>query len=191
MQIVHGFDEAQRPEVARLFWQAFSGKLMHLLGPAQKGEAFIQAVLEPSFAICAVERGQLLGVAGFKTQEGGLVGGKLSDLAKVYGWFGATWRGVLLDQLVRDLADGQLLMDGIFVAETARGRGVGSALLEAVMDHARNLGCQEVRLDVIDTNPRARALYLRRGFAPCGAVRTGLLQHLFGFSTATTMVRKT
>jgi len=190
LQIAQGFSEEQRAEVARLFWQAFSGKLDLLLGPREKGEAFMASVLQPRFAICAVDGKQLLGVAGFKTAQGGLVGGGLRDLAVIYGWFGALWRGLLLDRLERDLRDGQLLLDGIFVAEAARGQGVGTALLEAVLDHGRSLGCREVRLDVVDTNLRAKALYARRGLAEVGRIKTGPLRVVFGFREATTMVHR-
>ena len=190
MRIVRGFDETQRDHVARLFWSAFSGKLGRVLGPEEKALRFIASVLRPDFAFCAVEGEQLLGVAGFKTAEGGLVGGQLSDLTPVYGAFGGLWRGVLLDQLERDLADGQLLMDGIFVDAAARGKGVGTALLDAIIEHGSEVGCHDVRLDVIDTNPRARALYERRGFVASGEVDAWPLHRVFGFRKATTMVRE-
>ncbi|RLJ41080.1 acetyltransferase (GNAT) family protein [Litoreibacter meonggei] len=190
MQIIRGFDEAQRDHVACLFWGAFSGKLGRVLGPEDKALRFISSVLQPRFAICAVEEERLLGIAGFKTVEGGLVGGALSDLTPIYGGFGGLWRGLLLDQLERNLADGQLLMDGIFVDEAARGKGVGTALLDAIVAYADAAGCHEVRLDVIDTNPRARALYERQGFEPCGEVDAWPLHRVFGFRKATTMVRR-
>lgn len=189
MEIVQGFTEAQRGDVARLFWDAFSGKLNRVLGPPELGRAFIASVLNPDFALCAVEDEHVVGVAGFKTSEGGLVGGDLSDLTPLYGWFGGLWRGVLLDQLERNLSEKQLLMDGIFVDAAARGQGVGTRLLDAVLTHAKCLSCTEVRLDVIDSNTRARALYERVGFTPSGSVKTGPLRHVFGFREATTMVR--
>lgn len=49
------------------------------------------------------------------------------------------------------------------VAPDARGQGVGKALLEAVAEHARSLGCGKVTLEVRDDNPAAR-LYRREGF---------------------------
>ena len=45
-----------------------------------------------------------------------------------------------------------------------RGRGVGSALLGAVEDHARRRGCCKLTLEVQDDNARARTLYQRFGF---------------------------
>ncbi|MGB5216257.1 MAG: GNAT family N-acetyltransferase, partial [Anderseniella sp.] len=81
-----------------------------------------------------------------------------------------------------------LLMDGIFVSESARGGGVGSMLLSAIKEKAAACGCSKVRLDVIDTNPRARALYERQGFISQGTSDIGPLRHVFGFQKATTMV---
>ena len=46
-----------------------------------------------------------------------------------------------------------------------------------------------VRLDVIDSNWRARALYERQGFLATRTESLGLLRLLFGFSASTTMVR--
>jgi RimJ/RimL family protein N-acetyltransferase len=48
----------------------------------------------------------------------------------------------------------------------------------------------EVRLDVIDTNPRARALYERKGFVATGEQKLGPLKPVFGFSSATTLIKQ-
>jgi [ribosomal protein S18]-alanine N-acetyltransferase len=54
-------------------------------------------------------------------------------------------------------------------------RGIGSALLGALLAAARDRGCTEVFLEVRADNPRARGLYLRRGFEEIG-VRRGYYQ---------------
>jgi RimJ/RimL family protein N-acetyltransferase len=46
-----------------------------------------------------------------------------------------------------------------------------------------------VRLDVIDTNRRARALYERLGFAVEKTDDIGLLRFVFGFRRSHTMVK--
>ena len=63
----------------------------------------------------------------------------------------------------------------IAVASEYWGRGVGSALLGALVQAARDRGCTEVFLEVRKDNPRARGLYLRRGFEEIG-VRRGYYQ---------------
>ncbi len=189
IRVVEGFTDAQRSQVAALFWAAFSQKLGLLLGPEDKALRFIARVINPDFALCAVDAGgRVVGATGFKTHKGGFVGGTYAELAAIYGYLGAAWRGVFLDALERDLEAGQLLMDGIFVDPQMRGRGVGSQLLDALESKARGARYGEMRLDVIDSNPRARALYERRGFAPVATKRMGPLRYVFGFRSATTMV---
>ncbi|RYH10573.1 GNAT family N-acetyltransferase [Tropicimonas sp. IMCC6043] len=188
MKIEAGFPEADRLRVAALFWEAFSGKLGRLLAPEDKALRFIASALNSDHALCAVSgEGVLLGVAGFKTATGGLITAGFGDMARVYGLLGAAWRGPLLDLLDRPLGDGQLLMDGIFVTCAARGQGIGSALIAAVMAEAARRGMAEVRLDVVDSNPRARALYERIGFTPTEQKELGIFSRLFGFRHATTM----
>lgn len=51
------------------------------------------------------------------------------------------------------------------VAPEARGRGAGSALLAACEDIARGCNVDLLRIGVLAQNHRARALYLRSGFA--------------------------
>jgi len=63
----------------------------------------------------------------------------------------------------------------IAVACDSWGQGIGSALLGTLIDEARRRGCAEVFLEVREDNPRARGLYLRRGFAEIG-VRRGYYQ---------------
>ena len=183
-----GFDEAQRHTVARLYWQAFSAKLGALMGPSSKALEFFEQALDPEYAISATAPdGTILGVAGFKTANGSLAGGGLRDLAATYGWIGTLWRVPLLALLERDLTDDCLLMDGIFVEENARGMGVGSSLLDAIKAEAVKRDLSEVRLDVIDTNPRARALYEHHGFVAGETQNLGVLRHLFKFSSSVTM----
>ena len=63
----------------------------------------------------------------------------------------------------------------IAVAEASWGKGIGSALLGALVDAARRRRCEQMFLEVRKDNPRARGLYLRRGFEEIG-VRRGYYQ---------------
>jgi ribosomal-protein-alanine N-acetyltransferase len=63
----------------------------------------------------------------------------------------------------------------IAVAAASWGKGVGSALLSALVEAARRRGCEQMFLEVRKDNPRARGLYLRRGFEEIG-VRRGYYQ---------------
>jgi GNAT superfamily N-acetyltransferase len=56
----------------------------------------------------------------------------------------------------------------MFVRPQARGRGVGEALIAAVIDWAAARDAALVRLWVTETNKSARLLYERCGFTPTG-----------------------
>ncbi|NEX46068.1 GNAT family N-acetyltransferase [Rhodobacter sp. ETT8] len=160
------------------------------MGPAPRAHAFLLRVLRADHCICALsDEGRLLGIAGFKSPQGSFAGGASEDLRRVYGYWGAAWRGALLRLLQSDIDNDRFLIDGLCVARDQRGQGIGSALVSALMDEARRRGYGAIRLEVIDTNIRARALYERLGFAPWRSETLGLLRHVFGFSRAVTMVR--
>lgn len=188
--IQHGLPVHLRSDAAWLYWQAFGGKLGRVLGPQRLAFALLDRVMRSDHAIVALsDQGELLGLVGFKSPDGAFAGGSFADLRCVYGTVGAVWRAGLLWLLERDLDNDRFLMDGICVADSARGQGVGTALLNAICAEGSKRGYLSVRLDVIDTNARARALYERQGFLPTRTSQIGLLRLVFGFSAATTMVR--
>jgi ribosomal protein S18 acetylase RimI-like enzyme len=58
---------------------------------------------------------------------------------------------------------------GMYVAPEARGRGVGRALMDALITHARTLpGLERLTLGVVPENAPARALYQALGFTTYG-----------------------
>lgn len=189
MIVQSGIPEQHLDAAAELYWQAFGKKLGKVLGPNDKAIAFVRRVINPAFGLSATDGDKLLGVAGFKTFDGALVDGTFRDVTAIYGWLGAIWRVALLALLERDVENERFLIDGIFVGQQARGQGVGSALLHEIYAQGHKRGYREVRLDVIDANPRAKALYFREGFVEVKTDHLGPLASVFGFKSATTMVR--
>jgi ribosomal protein S18 acetylase RimI-like enzyme len=191
MRLVPGFAASDRGRVAQLYWQAFGGKLGRVMGPEPMALAYLNRVLQPDHAISALDdAGQLIGVVGFQTWRGQLVAGSMADMAAIYGTFGAAWRSLMFWSLSQRVPADRFIIDGIFVSQQARGQGVGTALLDAAGREALRLGYREMRLEVVDTNTRAQALYERRGFRAIETQPTGPLRHVFGFAAATTMVRQ-
>lgn len=188
--IERGFPGSDRALVAALYWNAFGSKLGRALGPDHLALAYLENALIPSHALTARSAGgTLIGVVGFKTPMGGLVAGGWRAMTQVYGIIGATWRTALLAALGSDIDNHRFLVDGLFVAPPMRGQGVGSALIDALIEEGVRRGYHELRLEVIEENIRARALYQRKGFVAIGRHRIGILALVFGFRAATTMVR--
>ena len=59
-----------------------------------------------------------------------------------------------------------LYIDDICVDEKSRGKHVGTALYQHVIDFAREKGCHNVTLNVWECNPGARAFYDAMGMTP-------------------------
>jgi ribosomal protein S18 acetylase RimI-like enzyme len=185
-----GLHSHQRPQAARLYWEAFGGKLGRVMGPDAKALAFFGHVIRADHCLAALDdAGDLIGIAGFKTPKGSFASGNWSDLTATYGMWGGRWRGLLLWALNSEVDNDRFLIDGICVARDHRGQGVGSLLLAALYDEALARGYASIRLDVVDDNWRARALYEREGFVATRTERIGVLRHVFGFASSTTMVR--
>ncbi|WP_455351958.1 GNAT family N-acetyltransferase [Streptomyces sp. SYSU K217416] len=174
---------------AELYWDAFGRKLGPALNPPDKAVPFIAAHLNADRAVCALLDGELVGLAGYQLDGRALTGGSASAVLRTYGYLRGLHRVLLLALFERRPARGQLVMDGIAVDPRMRGRGVGSLLIEEVAAVAAEQDCRQIRLDVIDTNPRARALYERRGFTAARTEHTPYLRGLLGFGAVTTMHR--
>ncbi|MHB8680996.1 MAG: GNAT family N-acetyltransferase [Acidimicrobiales bacterium] len=71
--------------------------------------------------------------------------------------------------LVPNLSHGALpyaFVENMVVDEPWRSRGVGEALMRAVIERAEAAGCFKVQLDSLRTRARAHAFYERLGFEP-------------------------
>lgn len=56
-------------------------------------------------------------------------------------------------------------LEDLFVREAARGTGLGTGLVEAALERARDRGCRRVELDTNEANEAALAIYRRLGFS--------------------------
>ncbi|WP_138465426.1 GNAT family N-acetyltransferase [Poseidonocella sp. HB161398] len=184
--------EAERGDAAALVWQAFSRKIGTALFPAPKARAVLARAIRPCCAIAvATPEDGLMGLAGFRLPGGaGFVEIGKAELTPVYGRAGALWRGWLLDRFGREGREGELVLETLCVRADLRGRGIGSALIGAVESEARMLGLCAIGLEVADANPRARALYERRGYRAEAAVPAGPLGPVLGFRSATRLVHR-
>lgn len=190
LRLCRGIPEGAEQQVAALYWEAFGRKLGSALGPPDKGRAFLAAHLHHDRGIAVLDgTGRVVGVAGYDLAGRGLTGGSARDVLSAYGPLGGLPRLALLALFTRKPAERELVMDGICVAAPHRGTGIGSLLLREIAAVAAEHARTRIRLDVIDVNPRARALYTRHGFTAVRTQRTPFLRTLMGFGAVTTMHR--
>ncbi|MBW8481786.1 GNAT family N-acetyltransferase [Actinomadura parmotrematis] len=183
-----GLGEEAREAAGELYWEGFSRKLAPVVGGGEPAR-LLGASLVPERVLGAWDGDRLVGIAALRDADGSasVLDGAL--LRRAFGPLRGTWRSLLarfLDSAAP--GDGELLLEILAVSPAARGLGVGTALLGATAGEARRRGLRRVRLEVIDTNPRAKALYERFGFRVERTVRTPYLSRLLGFAAVDSMV---
>jgi GNAT superfamily N-acetyltransferase len=66
---------------------------------------------------------------------------------------------------------GTAALTALWVAPAARGRGVGEALVNKVLEWAKDAGYEQLMLWVVEGNSAAESLYRRVGFRRTGSVQ--------------------
>ena len=185
-----GVPKSLQRDAAVLFDSAF-GEKFAVAVPSQDARIdLLEQSLVLPFAFSAIHEGVLAGLAGFHSAIGSFTGGMTyRQLVASLGLIRGNRAALVFGLYERQPAESELLMDGIAVHPEMRGRGIGTRLLEELTSYARREGYDQVRLDVIDTNPGARRLYERHGFVARRTERFGYLRWLLGFGASTTMIR--
>lgn len=178
-------------DAAALLLEAFEAKLAPLAGRGAVGQRVVAASLNPARFLTAMADGRLVGLCGvrWRGSRRGL-STPIRALAREFGWLRALPRWAALSMGHRAVPRRTLYVDHLAVAADARGRGIGTALLTAAVALARQQGFGQLRLDVVDTNPRARALYERLGFVALRTQRTPFLRRWLGFGAVTRMEKR-
>jgi ribosomal protein S18 acetylase RimI-like enzyme len=189
LSIDEGFAENERAHVVELYLEAFGRKLR----PAFPDEAIcrkaLMATMRKDRFIVARRGGKLLGICGFHQAGVGSVGFKWASLRGSISMLQFLRAILVLSVISTSERHGAFTLDGIAEDSSARGQGVGTALLDAAAAKARLAKARAVRLSVVNNNPRARALYEREGFRQVAEGSIGTLSKFYGFREYITMER--
>jgi GNAT superfamily N-acetyltransferase len=189
LEIRIGLPEHYRRQAAALCYEAFRTKFEPILGAVEHGVAILERGLEPELIATALVHDRLVGLVGLEYDERYFFNPKIVTFAREFGWLSGLLRCIIFSPFARHRRAGDLTVGAFAVDAPMRGKGIGTRLMEAVFDWARGRGFHSLSLEVVDTNPAARRLYERLGFAP---IKTQQLPYPFrrlGFSAVTTMIK--
>ena len=129
------------------------------------------------------EEEKLLGILGLKSQQFSMTKG-LSYWSLVHnlGLIDGNRAAFIFALFERTPAPNELVVEALAVSPDHRGSGIGSELLDHAARVAATEGYQRLSLEVVDTNPRARALYEKFGFRKTRSEKVGSLSSELGFS---------
>lgn len=195
-----GFEDGERGRVADLHWEAFRRKLGPAFADEATGRDVVRAGLRGDRVLVARLGGEgaatsddpsaVVGICGFHAAKAGALDLTWARLRSRLSLPAAVRATAVLGVLAASDRPGVLVLDGLCVAPEQRGRGIGTALLDAAGELARGRGLRAVGLSVVDTNPRAEALYRRLGFRSVRRGRLGPLAGVYGFDGYAVMERE-
>ena len=175
-------------KIAAMYFDIFSRKLGAVLG-RRVAVAMIADHISADRIIVAFDGEEIVGIAGLKYDGTGFFAPDRRGFLKHYGPLVGRVRAGLWASVQTNPRPHQLLLEGLGVQADLRGRGIGTSLLEAVDQRARELDKAEVILEVVDTNPRAKALYERFGYRTVSTTRRWMFR-LAGFTSVDLMLRR-
>ncbi|MCG7561701.1 GNAT family N-acetyltransferase [Pseudoalteromonas sp. McH1-42] len=188
INIEHGWDIIHSQTIAQIYDDAFGAKFARAIPDKAKRLAVLADCFMPEYSFIAFDNDQPVGVAGFSDQNGALTSGiDFIGLFKHLGILGGIRACVIFSLYERQPKLRELVMDGIAITESHRGRGIGTQLLDSIISYAQSHHYSSIRLDVINSNPRAKKLYEAKGFVVVETDYFPYLNWLLGFSGSTTM----
>lgn len=160
----------QLKEVVDITMEAFFLKIKHIwLFPQNKEQAatFLEHSICINNGIYILSNEHVMGFVGLSRKDNPFFIYRLKTFITHFGLFGGTWRyaaNIFYDWLSTSLQKDEISIETIAISNRARGQGLGAMLLDRVFEIARIEGKRAVVLEVVDTNPKAQALYERKGF---------------------------
>lgn len=191
IEITETVPENQRQRAGEIYYEAFRRKLQPLVGKPASTRRVLASGFALDMAIGAFSEGNLLGLAGLHSFAGIFSRVELNDCLKQFGPLRGlyAWSVLNLFGAGAKCPPGHLRIAAIAVDEKARGQGLGSRLLETVFDKARREGFKAVRLEVVDTNLRAKKLYQNLGFVVVETHAYPITSGWLGFAKEYVMVK--
>jgi ribosomal protein S18 acetylase RimI-like enzyme len=189
IRITPSLADSDRMMAARIFYEAFERKLFPILRNPEKVKMLLSESFVPGHIYNARNNSNLVGIVGLEYGGGKFYQAKFDTCFRHLG----IWYGILAWIVLALFMEGSHRSTEIRIAALAvdanfRGKGIGTKLIEEVIDLAKKKGYRAVRLEVVDTNPGAYQLYQRMGFEPVRTIRLGFLTQWLGFSAEIEMI---
>jgi len=194
-----GVPEDQRVRVASIFYEAFETEFDKVFGPRERAVPIISRHLRNDRTVVAISGGVVVGFAGLKFKGKGFIDMSFWQLLQELGFgilrlifLGCCF--VIFRQIWMFLnrpREKEIVVEAMVVIGNMRGKGIGSSLMNFIIDFGHYGGYEQIRFSIVDVNVRARRLFERIGFKEA-RVRRVLFpwNRIFGFNAAVEMIYK-
>ncbi|MBM3705715.1 MAG: GNAT family N-acetyltransferase [Actinobacteria bacterium] len=177
-------------KAVEILYEAFSRKISALIKSREKAIEIHKRALKLPYVFFALLDGEIIGIAGLHYSNQSFLEFRYTDIRKSFNPFKSVFYYFVFRMVVPKIGKDVIRIDSLAVDVHFRGNGVGTMLIEEVCEFARKNGFREVMLEVVDTNPRAKALYERLGFVQKKVKKYYFLTRSAGFSSESIMSRQ-
>lgn len=163
LHIAFGIPKDQAVNAAEVLYHAFEDKFEKTFHSKEKVISLLSRSLRNDRTVVASYNGEVAGVGGLIFEGKEFMDVNLWQFLQEFKWefFRFLFLGWVFKSSVRQNG---LLVDMLGVAPTMQSKGVGSALMQFIIDFANLKGFDQINLYVMNTNTRARTFYKRLGF---------------------------
>jgi ribosomal protein S18 acetylase RimI-like enzyme len=154
--------------------------LRYFLGDDLRRSRFFENSVNDDRIIAIKSGDEMIGYAAFYLRGKGPLSPAFPAFVSEYGLLKGFGNFLLFNATEPRAKASTLYIYNINVDAKQRGKGAGSALIDAISDLAVMNGCTSVKLQVAAHN-RAMILYLKKGFVVTGAMKMRWLRHFFPF----------
>ena len=183
IEITESINKNQRIRAIEILYYAFEQKIRALIKSKEKALAIYNKSLKNDQVFYALLDGNVVGLIGLQYKNRTFLEFKYRDLRKYFNPLQSYFIYKIYKLTSPKIKDDVLRIDSIAVDKSFRNLGIGTQLINKVFEFAKNKGIKKVILEVINTNPKAKALYERIGFKEKKIVRYYFLTRSAGFSS--------
>lgn len=192
MEIINpGKTDIWNDQAADILQEAFQKEFVKLLGKGENYSKAVKCIVNYNNCYLYKEENDVLGIVVLAAANSSPFILDISRFRKEYSFWKSLriWFFLNLIQLTSKSAPGTLKIKMLAVNGSHRGKGIGSRLLEMAEVLATEKGYSKLQLEVVDTNPRAKKLYERMGYASVKSVKTGFLTRSSGYTGFDVMLK--
>lgn len=159
-----GVPNKHRVSAAKLIYDTFERKFRYTFGPRHKGVLLIAHSLRSEYGLIVLREDELVGICGAKDSKGELIQVQWNSWLRTYHF--RVLKTMMIGSLLwfRRAQPTVLWIDTLSVAKSARSQGIGTQIIQEFIRIGKERGYTAVKLEVINSNIRAKMLYSRLGF---------------------------
>ena len=188
--------EEQKIEIVNLFFENFSKIFQNLKLFSKDNKKLLEYLgknLNYENVICIINEDEIIGVLGFKVINKSFINYKRSNFIEVFGHFGGNYRylsNMFIGFFESVPKKDEIVIEMVAVNSKFRSMGIGTLLINQILDIGKKEKKSKILLEVVNTNPRAKFLYEKLGFQVKKKTYFGFLTYNSGFSSVEYMFKE-